>query len=215
MDPRDEDAPGLEASLRHGTADLHRAAERTPLMRALIRGELARPHYLCLLVNLLALYDAMEAGLRRHAGTATVGPIFFPGLFRANALRADIARMGGGADGSPAPCDAARHYAQHLNALDARPALLAAHAYVRYLGDLSGGQMLKRVLARAPATQAGNALAFYEFGAHEAVAGHARAFRRGLAMLPADPLRIGELVEEARWAFRQHVEMFDQILSCS
>jgi heme oxygenase len=215
VDTREEDAPALEARLRLGTADLHRAAERTTLMRALLRGELARTHYLSLLVNLLALYEALEAGLRRHADAAAVGPVCFPALFRARALRADIARMGHDGSAPVRPCEAARAYVIRLQSLDVRPALLAAHAYVRYLGDLSGGQVLKRVLARAAATQAGSALAFYEFGEAEAVAGHTRAFRRGLGMLPADPASVQALVEEARWAFSQHVAMFDEIVSCS
>ena len=40
---------------------------------------------------------------------------------------------------------------------------LLAHAYVRYLGDLSGGQFIKRQLAKVYELEDGEGLSFYEF----------------------------------------------------
>lgn len=58
-------------------------------------------------------------------------------------------------------------YTEHLQILSdsADPSLLLAHAYVRYLGDLSGGQTIRRQVAKAYAIDAedGSGVKFYEF----------------------------------------------------
>ena len=47
----------------------------------------------------------------------------------------------------------------------ANPAPLLAHAYVRYLGDLSGGQTIRHILAKAYGLDeaAGTGVSFYAF----------------------------------------------------
>ena len=60
---------------------------------------------------------------------------------------------------------AATAYVERLAWLDERDApLLVAHSYVRYLGDLSGGQVLGRVVAGALRLGDGRGTAFYTFG---------------------------------------------------
>ena len=58
-------------------------------------------------------------------------------------------------------------YAGRIASLSAspEPAPLLAHAYVRYLGDLSGGQVIRRRVARAYGLEEDNGagVAFYEF----------------------------------------------------
>ena len=46
---------------------------------------------------------------------------------------------------------------------ESEPAALLAHAYVRYLGDLSGGQFIRRRIAKAYGLSDGAGTAFYEF----------------------------------------------------
>jgi heme oxygenase (biliverdin-producing, ferredoxin) len=107
---------------------------------------------------------------------------------------------------------ATRAYAQRLAQLaGAGSPALAAHAYVRYLGDLHGGQALKRVVARTYA-MADGATQFYEFGSEAAVAEHRRRFRQALATLPAHGAQADLIVAEARWAFEQHRLMFEQLM---
>ena len=93
----------------------------------------------------------------------------------------------------------------------AQPALLVAHAYVRYLGDLSGGQMLRQIVARSYGLTTDVGSRFYGFGDSAAVQVHLHAFRAGLAALAASPERIDALVVEARSAFARHVDLFDEL----
>ena len=53
---------------------------------------------------------------------------------------------------------------RNLSASDASAPLLLAHAYVRYLGDLSGGQFIKRRLMKVyDLPETGEGVRFYEF----------------------------------------------------
>lgn len=65
---------------------------------------------------------------------------------------------------APAPLAA---YVQRIEDLSDSPdpAPLLAHAYVRYLGDLSGGQTIRHILAKAYDLDeaAGTGVAFYAF----------------------------------------------------
>jgi heme oxygenase len=111
---------------------------------------------------------------------------------------------------------AAQAYVGRLQALAANaPHLLAAHAYVRYLGDLHGGQMLKRLVARS-LSAAGElaplaATHFYEFGSDDEVLALRQAFRDGLARIVVDAAAADALVAEARWAFERHVALFTEL----
>jgi heme oxygenase (biliverdin-producing, ferredoxin) len=203
----------LAERLRSDTKALHIQTERAGLMPAMLRGELAREGYCALLRNLHALYTALETALTQHATHAEVAPVVFPALFRQAALADDLAALHGadwsGGIGLQA---ATMAYVERLKALaSAQPALLAAHAYVRYLGDLNGGQALGKIVSRAYAPEGGRGLRFYDFGTAEAVREQVRRFRSGLAALPVDALRIDALVAEARWAFTQHAELFEQL----
>ena len=206
-------APGLAERLRSGTQDLHTVTERAGMMPALLRGELARDRYCALLRNLHALYAALEAALTQHAAHAEVAPLVFPALFRQAALADDLAALHGRDWPQAIGLErATQRYVERLQQLAAvQPALLSAHAYVRYLGDLSGGQALRKIVARAYALADDSGARFYDFGPAAAVRAHAQRFRDGLAALRADGARVDELVEEARWSFALHGELFVQL----
>jgi heme oxygenase len=206
-------SPGLALALRDGTRALHADAERAGVMPALLRGELALAPYRALLRNLHAIYAALEPALTRHAADPDVAPLFDATIFRAAALVTDLHALGDAADASSLPLQPATlTYVARLRELDAqRPALLAAHAYVRYLGDLSGGQVLARIVARAYALPPDHGTRFYAFGTPEQVAAKAGALRAGLDALPVDARATQALVTEARWAFERHTELFTQL----
>ena len=204
----------LSARLRAETKDLHHEVERAGIMPALLRGQLALPTYCALLRNLHALYAALEPALLRHAAHAAVAPVFFPALFRQAALADDLNALHGPGwaqafDVKPATL----RYAARLHVLDTRqPELLAAHVYVRYLGDLSGGQMLRKIVAKSFGLDTPDGTRFYDFGSADEVDAHLRAFRAGLGVITADAAHIDALVAEARSAFARHGDLFVELV---
>ena len=200
----------LAKQLRADTRALHTEVERTGVMGLLLRGQLDRARYCALLRNLHAVYAALEPALRRHAAHPAVAPVVFEALFRAAPVAADLTDLHGADWHAAIPLHTATvRYVARLHELDAHaPELLVAHAYLRYLGDLSGGQMLRKIVAESLPLAPGTGTRFYEFGSPADVAGHLRAFRAGLDALPLPEGMQTAIVNETCSAFRQHGELF-------
>lgn len=201
----------LAAALREGTAALHREAERAGIMRELLRGRVTRSGYGALLRNLHALYGTLEANLIRHAADPVLARVPLPVLARRAALASDLQTLHGALWEREIPLQPAMiRYVERLDELaQTAPQGLLAHAYVRYLGDLSGGQILRRVLASALVLKEDEGLAFYRFPeAPEVLAARLRSALDSVTLTSEEQAR---LVAEARLGFRYHIELFEQL----
>lgn len=204
--------PGLAAALRQGTRDLHARAERSGVVREILAGRGTRHGFALLLRNLLPVYQAIEAALERGRGTAPLAGFARPAMYRAACIQADLATLGG-ADwhARVRHLEAGRRYAARIGvAAGGDGARLIAHAYVRYLGDLSGGQAMAALLARtlgAPAAALGFAH-FPEIADPAAFKADFRAALDAAGSRLADP---GEIVAEAALAFRLNIELSEAV----
>lgn len=82
------------------------------------------------------------------------------------------------------------------------PVLLVAHSYTRYMGDLSGGQILKKVAQRAlklPST--GEGLNFYQFEGIHSHKGFKQLYRSRMNELELDTESKERIVDESNRAF--------------
>ena len=208
-------------------------------MRRLLRGELS-PHGYCLLLrNLHAVYEALEAALQAAAATHPPLQVLVPPtLWRAPSLQQDLLHLHGSHWRHTLPlAPAAQAYVQRLATLQAaQPEWLAAHAYVRYLGDLNGGQMLARLVAplshaqppdaqlpdahppdaqpldaRLQPVPARHGLAFYHFEGDTPVATLQARFRLALDQQAHTEPQAQALVDEACSAFVRHRELFVEL----
>ena len=204
---------GLAQRLRDGTQALHTTAERAGVMPAMLRGTLPAADFWRLQRNLLLVYQALEAALQQHATHPLLAPLQLAPLARCALLLDDLA-VGAGPHWQDdlALCVAATAYADRLQALARQqPPALAAHAYVRYLGDLAGGQALRRVAQRAYGLQGDAGTRFFDFGPPAQVAQLGQQLRQALDGLALDETTMQTLVAEAQWAFAQHVRLFDEL----
>ncbi len=230
--------PGLAARLRDGTREAHRAAERGAFIRAFLGArrhdgtsaasdrKIDLPLYRAYLVALHTLYTALETGLERHREHPVVGPLALPHLYRAPAIAADLQTLDAQpierASSNHAPSNqppieavpAALALAAHLRELaDHDPALLVAHAYTRYLGDLSGGQILRGAAARILGVpDDGPGLAFYDFPQVPDLTACKVDLRARLDALPLAPAEVNAIVAEARDAFARNAAVFAELL---
>lgn len=205
--------PDVSERLRTETRGLHTAAERSAFMQALLGGKLDRPAYCALLRSLHTVYAALEPALLRHADDPLIVSVFQPALRRLPSLEQDLLTLDGPGwpDGfEPAP--AALDYASRIRALEENaPGLLLAHAYVRYLGDLSGGQTLRRIVAGSAGIGDAVAVSFYDFGDAAQVRALTRAFRHGLSTLRPSAAVGDALVAEATLGFGLHLRLFEEL----
>jgi heme oxygenase len=168
---------------------------------------------------LSAIYAALEPALRRHAAHPVLAAVYSTELFRGAALTADIRALRNDcaidSDGDQpivALAAATLSYVARLRELDtSKPELLLAHAYVRYLGDLNGGQILKAIVGKSLALSDVAATSFYDFGDAARIAEMARQFRAGLAGLSLMPPAADAIVNEAKRSFELHIAMFDEL----
>jgi heme oxygenase len=203
----------LADRLRLETRDLHAEAERSGVMADLLRGQLSRAVYCALLRNLHAIYAALEAALGAHRADPMIAAVQSPALLREAALAHDLGVLHGAAwRDEIAVTPAAAGYVERLGALAAAGSqALVAHAYVRYLGDLYGGQLLKRRIASQLGVDGEAGTRFYDFGGEAGALALRQRFREALAALCPSAEQGELIVAEARWAFEQHKQLFVQL----
>jgi len=203
----------LPERLRLETRDLHARSERSGVMAQLLGQRLSRAGYCALLRNLHAIYAALESALAGRADDPMVAALNPAPLAREGALAQDLEALHGtGWRVELALAPAAQAYVRRLLVLSGgHSPVLVAHAYVRYLGDLHGGQVLKRLVSQNLGLAAGVGTGFYDFGADARVIELRQAFRQGLARIRVSLPQADQIVAEARWAFEQHVLLFEQL----
>jgi len=107
---------------------------------------------------------------------------------------------------------ATQQYVERLRELSAaQPSLLVAHAYVRYLGDLNGGQALRRVVARSLGLAGSAGTMFYDFGDSTDRQHLMQRFRTALKTVDAQAQPADAIVAEAIGAFERHEQLFEQL----
>jgi heme oxygenase (biliverdin-producing, ferredoxin) len=129
------------------------------------------------LFSLFWVCSALEDGIEKHKGSPVLAPTYRPVVLgRVEPLSNDIAYILGIPDwrthpihvqlekAFPKPLTTYVNRLRHLGADEADSRLLLAHAYVRYLGDLSGGQIIRKKIANSyEFPKNGNGVRFYVF----------------------------------------------------
>ncbi|WP_097677340.1 biliverdin-producing heme oxygenase [Nigerium massiliense] len=195
------DAP-LSEALRTATDRAHKRAEHSPFMADLLEGRASVAAFVALTGQLLHVYRALEAAVRSHAQAPELAPIADPGLERVARLESDLRELGvDPATVEALPATAA--YVARIEAADA-PALVAHH-YVRYLGDLSGGQVIATMLGRHYGLTEG--VSFYDFGDLGRPKPYKDAYRAKLDALPVGDA-LDRVLAEAVAAFGANEAVF-------
>ncbi|MEA5422416.1 heme oxygenase (biliverdin-producing) [Synechococcus sp. CCY9202] len=205
----------LASQLREGTKKAHTMAENTGFVSCFLKGVVDKASYRTLVADLYFVYDAMEQeiGKLRAAGHPVVGPVGFPELNRRESLEQDLAfYFGEGWRNSVKATPAAQEYVARIHQIaQESPELLVGHHYTRYIGDLSGGQILKAIAQKAMNLGEHDGLRFYAFDAIPDEKGFKANYRATLDALPIDQATADRIVAEANHAFHLNMTMFQEL----
>lgn len=198
----------LSRRIREDTREVHEAVEHAPFLQDLLAGRLGREDYARLVVQHQAIYAALESAVAANADPV-IGVFLDTEPCRLLALRADLdylASVGVPVDATVLP--ATVRYCEHLSTdCSTRSAALLAHHYVRYLGDLSGGMVVARVLRRhleLPGTQG---TTFYCFADLDSPRAFKMRYRARLDQLPWDEADHAALIAEIHLAYRFNADI--------
>ncbi len=199
----------LSTAMREGSQAEHTAAENSGFMAELLAGRVNALGYADYLRRLRCVYAAMESVGRDLADHPAVAAVRDADLERLAAIDADLDHWAGDA---PRETDspAARAYAERLEATRANPLLFVGHHYTRYLGDLSGGQAIGRILDRSFELD-GAGIAFYDFPAIPKPKPYKDGYRARLDALPLTDDDKRAVVDEVRAAFGLNQALFEEL----
>ncbi|WP_043641860.1 heme oxygenase (biliverdin-producing) [Nocardioides alkalitolerans] len=202
------DAP-LSTAMREGSQAEHTAAEGSSFMAELLGGRVNEAGYTAYLLRLRQVYAALEATARATASDPAVAAVFDPGLERLAAIDADLDHW---APAGPRTVDspAASAYAERVTNATTWAPLFVAHHYTRYLGDLSGGQAIGRILDRT-FELGGAGVAFYAFPAIPKPKPYKDAYRARLDGLNLDADEKQRVVAEVKAAFGLNQALFAEL----
>ena len=203
----------LAAELKTGTKRSHTAAENTKFVGSFLRGVVSEENYRTLIKDFYFVYSAIEEEMERLADDEFLKPIYFKELNRLNFLKMDLRYYYG-----PnwmmeiKPSEACIQYVERIHEVaDKDPYLLVGHHYTRYLGDLSGGQILRNIAEKALDLPKGEGLHFYDFPKIEDKKAFKTKYREGLDKVTTDTSKINDIIAEANYAFRLNMYMFDEL----
>lgn len=203
----------LATMLKEGTKKSHTMAENVGFVKCFLKGVVEKNSYRNLVANLYFVYSAMEEEMAKHSEHPIVSKIYFPELNRKQSLEEDLQYyFGNNWREMVSPSAAGNTYVKRIREVSAEaPELLVAHSYTRYLGDLSGGQILKGIAQRAMNLEDGVGTSFYEFEAISDEKAFKDTYRQGLNNLPIDQSTADRIVEEANDAFGLNMKLFKEL----
>jgi heme oxygenase len=198
--------------LREGTAVEHERAESSPFVAALVDGRLPLDDFTRLVRQLHVVYSSLEAVVAR-CDDPDLAPLLAPELARAGALADDLDHLAGPDWATAIPVlPETTAYAERIREVaTAGNGGLLAHHYVRYLGDLSGGQILGRIVARVYELPDRLGTSAYHFADIESPKRFKDEYRARIDALPWTAAERARVVDEAIVAFECSRAIFEAL----
>lgn len=202
----------LSALIRDRSKSAHSSSEGAGFMSSLLKGERSREDYIALVAQHYFIYAALEAGTERMRNDPVASRFISERLTRLPALEADLEfLLGSGWRDEIEPLEATARYVKRIEEVGSTWAGgFVAHHYTRYLGDLSGGLHIGKVIKRQFGFDT-NGIGFYVFGDIADPAEFKNVYRAQLDEAPWDDEERERVIAEVLLAYRFNTEVFEQL----
>jgi heme oxygenase len=200
-------------ALRERTWSGHGESEGASFMSDLMTGKGTREDYIALVAQHYFVYDALEAATASFAGDPVAAPFLSDQLTRLPALEADLAfLLGDQWRDAIAPLASTERYVRRIRELVDQhwAGGFVAHHYTRYLGDLSGGQVIRRIMQRQFGFET-NGVGFYLFDQIASPKEFKATYRDQLDAAGWDEAERDRVIDEVLLAYRLNTELFDDL----
>ncbi len=199
----------ISQRLRAATADAHERAENAAFIDDLLSGRLDAGEYGRLASQLYFVYSALEQVGDSLVGNPIADAVLDDRLPRSARLRSDLHALGVDPE-TITPLPAVNRYVDAIEATRTDPARYVAHHYTRYLGDLSGGQVVAHRMREHYGLDA-STLSFYVFDGIDKLKRYKDAYRERIDALSIDESGVERLVAEAICAFELNQALFVEL----
>ncbi|ROR80146.1 heme oxygenase [Plantibacter flavus] len=196
-------------ALRERTSSGHSSSEGADFMSDLMTGKGSKEDYIALVAQHFFIYEALEAAADRMRADAVAAPFISDKLTRLPAIVQDLEFLIGPdwrEQITPLPTTA--RYVARINEVGAVwPGGFVAHHYTRYLGDLSGGQIIRTLMQRQFGFDT-NGVGFYLFGDIAKPREFKDTYREQLDAVPWDDAEQARVIDEVMVAYRFNTDLF-------
>lgn len=208
-------ATNLAEQLRQGTTKSHSMAENVSFVKSFLGGVVDKKSYRTLVANLYFVYSAIEKEMLNNRNHPSISLIYFSELNRKKSLEKDLEYYYGLEWRQLiSPSLVTQTYVDRIHNIGKnQPELLIAHAYTRYMGDLSGGQILKNIAKNAMKLSEDEGTEFYIFRHVDNEKEFKKMYRDTLDLLPVTDNQINLIISEANIAFNLNMKMFQELNS--
>ncbi|WP_374313995.1 heme oxygenase (biliverdin-producing) [Microbacterium sp.] len=202
----------FSTALRERSSRAHSSSEHSGFMADLMKGEGTRDDYVALVAQHWFIYEALERTAEQMRNDPVAAVFISDKLTRLPALESDLEFLvGPDWRETIVALPTTRAYVDRINDVGATWAGgFVAHHYTRYLGDLSGGQFIGRLMARRFGFDT-NGIGFYLFEDIADSKAFKEVYRDQLDAAPWDAAEQERVIDEVLLAYRFNTELFDDL----
>ena len=199
--------------IRKETSQAHKLAESSNFVKGILRGVMDMESFANMQAGMYLVYEAMEEELDRHKDHPLVRQVHFPELSRTEVLQQDMQFLYGDDWRNQVKLTPVRRkYIERIRQLgEQNPELLVAHSYTRYLGDLSGGQVILKIARRSLGLKNRDGLRFFDFDEIEDSKSFKKEYRNRLNNLQLSEIQERGIIEEAKNVFALNQSLFEEL----